>query len=381
MAIDCSSAPCRIMLLSAGSLVAQNILDMLEGRRDRVRITSLGSDAIKPPMFRGDKAYLVPHLDDPTFEARLLELIESEKPDIILPGRDQDTEFLAQFITRYPDLEVAVPVGSLDSARILNDKLLSYRFAKDNHLAFANTLSIANASSAEIQQWTSETDFPMLAKPRAGYGSLGIRILNDNDELQSFLSANHQQEYLLQEMIGVTEEWTQRIEEFQSRKSCGVPLFFHLPEYHQYAGQVLIQPDGRFGRVFCSVSTMVLGRCEGFRQVAEPALEELTRQYALAIAESGWRGVFNFQCKKSNDGQFFGNEFGGRIAGGSSARRLLGFDEIRLMIQAFCEMDIGADPADESRSQDGYVVRALTDNFMSRDAIERLTVEGQWERA
>ena len=45
---------------------------------------------------------------------------------------------------------------------------------------------------------------------------------------------------------------------------------------------------------------MVLGRCEKSELWIDPAFTELTRKYAEAIADKGWRGVFNLQCRRNS---------------------------------------------------------------------------------
>ena len=125
----------RLMMLSAGSLVGQNILDSLEGRRHRLRIIGLNSLPHNPRVFRCDRAYLVPSANSPEFESRLADIIGKEDPDLILPGRDDDILTLIRLRQCRPEWKKKIPMGSLEAAEIMDDKSRSAEFAKKTRAA------------------------------------------------------------------------------------------------------------------------------------------------------------------------------------------------------------------------------------------------------
>ncbi len=62
----------RLLILSVGSLLGQNVLDALEGRRERVHVIGASLAADNARLFRCDTAYLTPPTDDAfAFRARL----------------------------------------------------------------------------------------------------------------------------------------------------------------------------------------------------------------------------------------------------------------------------------------------------------------------
>jgi hypothetical protein len=212
----------------------------------------------------------------------------------------------------------------------------------------------------------------VVAKPREGYGSLAVRILFTEDHLRSVLSSPS---YVLQEYLGLPPEW----EKLRHTFDQGVPLFFSIPEEAQYAGQTVIAPAGELSAIFCSINKMVMGRCEASRRLEEPALAAATRTAAQALASIGWRGSFNIQFKRTPEGQFKIHEMNGRMTGSTSARRLMGFDEIRLLYAAFT----GQDPGPATSTDDGgasSVVRTLTDCCARDEQVAALKREGVWRR-
>lgn len=368
----------HLLLLSAGSLLGQNVLDSLDGRRDRVRITGLNTTPDNPRLFRCDRARLAPATASPEFPTLLRDVIQAENPDLILPGRDEDLLALAQLVEEQPSLASRIPVGSLATARILHDKVLSHRFALEHDLPFARTFLPQATHPESALAWADTVGYPILAKPREGFGSLGIRILLTPEHLQALLR-RRPVDLLLQEMLDFGEDRIRAARSFLESADTGVPLFFHLPDPRQFAGQVLIGPDGSLGPIFTSCNLMVLGRCEASDPVRDPALADITHRFASAIAAAGWRGWFNLQCRHTPDG-YRVHELNGRMSGSSSARRWLGFDEPRQVILAFRHHDIGPDPREDAADPtlEGRVYRSLTDTFVSDRAIRELATAGIW---
>jgi carbamoylphosphate synthase large subunit len=364
----------RLLILSAGSLLGQNILDALEPRRRQIEVIGADAQADNGRLFRYDHVYLVPLIDEETaFEKRLLEVIGLEEPDLIIPGRDHDVLFLSQFSSRHPQWSSRIPCGTYEAARIMQDKALSFEFAQKCDLPFAETLLVTHTITlADLLQWVRRTGFPVVAKPREGYGSQGVRILFTEDHLRSVLSAPG---YVLQEYLGTPPDW----EKLKRTFDQGVPLFFSIPEEAQYAGQTIISPTGELSDIFCSINRMVMGRCEASQKIDEPELLESTRAAAQALASIGWRGSFNIQLKRTPGGQFKINEMNGRMSGSTSARRLMGFDEIRLLYKAFTGQDPGL-AASADNGDATSVTRTLTDCFAPAKYVATLRRDGVWRR-
>ena len=68
------------------------------------------------------------------------------------------------------------------------------------------------------------------------------------------------------------------------------------------------------------------------------------------------------------------------MSGSTSARRWLGFDEPRLLFQAFQGHDIGPDPREVAGLQ-GMVRRMLTDYFIPSCAAAQFNDSGVWTSA
>ncbi|MCZ6774375.1 MAG: hypothetical protein O7G83_20650, partial [Proteobacteria bacterium] len=93
-------------------------------RKQRRRQASLQPRQVTAPASRLAGNGAAP---EAAFEARLLEVVEAERPALIVPGRDDDLPILAAMRERLAELGAFALVGSPDAVDICGDK---YRTAK-----------------------------------------------------------------------------------------------------------------------------------------------------------------------------------------------------------------------------------------------------------
>lgn len=366
----------KILITSVGSLLGQNVLDVCEGRRDKVEIIGMNTVAENPRVFRCDRLYKSVNSNHPDFESKLLTIIQKEIPDLVLAGRDEDVHVLALFFMKYSQFKRMFPNGSLNAIEIMNDKAKSLEFANKYLLPFAPSY-ILNESDADVYEWASVVGYPIISKPRDGFGSLGIRILMHENHLKALIELGVKN-LILQKLIGFNDSNLSQLNQFEQNVKCGVPFFFHLPDDLQYASQVLIHEDGHFDEIFTSKSLMVLGRCEKSEPFHHPEMMRVSIEYTKAIANEGWRSMFNLQLREVN-GNFYGIEMNGRMSGSTSARAWCGYDELRMYIQSFYQFDIGVNPKYPSKPN-GFVYRSLTDYYISNDDCETFNQLSYWNQ-
>jgi len=106
--------------------------------------------------------------------------------DIMIPFVDGAVEVAARYRDLYGD--VAVPVGDAVGAARMFDKVEADRLFRESDLPVP-----------------SGNVFPMIAKPRFGSASKGIKVINDAVELANLTNRN---DYLLQEYISPRKEIT-----------------------------------------------------------------------------------------------------------------------------------------------------------------------------
>lgn len=347
--------PPAILLTSAGSLVGKVVLDSLEGRRAGLRLVGCDASGKGPNQSRCDAIHSVPLTGKPGWADAILSLVRKERPDVVIPGRDDDVEELAVLASEHPELRQALMAGSPEVAHVISDKSLTAEFAGRHSLAFAETVLTGHAHSpSKAETLVQAHGFPLIAKPAKGSGSLGVHALLNAHHLKAALASPGM---VIQPFVGAPKE-------LRLPTDIGLPLFWEIPETSLYAVQYLIGRDGAILGRCAHRSRMVRGRCEELWASDDPGLLAVTDAFARAAVAQGWRGPFNVQAKRAHSGQWKVIELNGRFSGGTSSRRFLGFDEVADLINNWLGYPVvAASPHKPVR----HVVRQLADYPVHED--------------
>jgi carbamoyl-phosphate synthase large subunit len=368
----------KLLITSVGSLVSQNILDCLEQKRDVIDVIGLNADAANPRNFRCDRSYLVPPLDHALpFKTAFLDIVAKENPDMILPGRDHDVVFLAEIKDTLPQLKRIIPFGHARLAALMQDKWSSYRYAAENDLPFADSYSYRGPGDlGGLNDFLCVHPFPLLVKPRLGYGSLGVRYVWTGEQIDGLVADASGHEILFQEYLGPLQDF----DEYRRQLKYGLPLFFQIPETSQYAAQTILSADGQIAEVFSSVNSMVSGRAEYSRRIDIPELDTVVRKYASVLSRDGWYGPLNLQLKPDRQGTWKVFELNPRMTGTTSARYKLGYDEIGLMTDFFLP-EKNLPNHTKAIKPPGAVFKYLTDYYLADPHAEALKVSNVWQKS
>lgn len=358
----------KLLLLSGGSLVGRNILDLVADRRGSVHLIATNSEADSATLYEYDTVYLTPTTagEPIKFEQRVLQIIEEEKPDLVIPCRDDDVIFLANLKEKRPDLSEQLVCGSLRTAEAMYDKYKSWEFAVEFNLPFVPTVS--NRSEEEVFEFLSFYGFPLLAKPRIGFASRGIYILNNERHVKHILQ---KEKYVIQKYLGNPATIRTFLEDVQYG---GIPLH-HTFEGLKHSIQIWIKPDGTSAGWFCSKNVNQGGSSLSLEKHNGEESKQLAEKCLDVFSQSGWQGPVNIQCQISPEGDLFIYEFNGRISGATAARYLMGFDEMKLMANAFLNVRIPS----RTDLNNSKVLRYYADKTVPIKARNELERKGVWK--
>lgn len=357
-----------ILITSAGSQVGEGILAALAERRQDLRVVGINSDARSPSLYACDRVHLVPQTREAErFHVRFGEIVALEQPDLILPGRDDDIVLLAELAAADPQLAPRILAGSASVSRMLRSKLAMACFARSHGLPFAETLATVDLRvDAQTRAFIATHGWPLLIKPEDGQGSQEIWLIEDLARLEPWCGRVG---YVVQPYLDCTPSLLAWLRDFRQ----GVPLHSTAPDVVQDVAQVLIGPRGELLGAFGMRSDMRAGRSWRVVPNEDAALRTLGLRFGEALAREGWRGPLNIQTKRVGSG-YVPFEVNGRFNGTTSARTALGFDEMRLTLKAFLNLDIG--PA---RTASGPVLRRLRDVPLDARQVAQLEASGRWE--
>ena len=372
----------KLLMTSVGCWVTQNLFDVIDARGDDfyvVGTTSLATITLG----RADRVYLIPESERPPspFCDRLLEIIAREQPDLVIPTRDQDVTVVSALVAEHPALADLVPCGAPEVAILIQDKWLGYLFAQEHGLPFAESAIADAATSHQAAHALAETvGFPLLVKPRRGFGSRGVHLVTSKAQLDAALA---QGEAVAQRYIGAAAV----VQEFQEEVTRrGTPLFYTL-EQDKFSLQTYVRRDGTVAPVCRTLHRMRRGHSAEVWGIPDDTVETqdkpwtkgLTatgRRWAETLAAAGWRGPVNVQCQQEADGTYVAFELSGRFTGATAARYFLGHDEL-----GYCLEDrLGRPLGQVKKVADSLAIKYQRTLGVSQAAVETLTRDGVWDR-
>lgn len=361
----------NILVLSIGSLVGKNILDVLESRRDKLNIIASNSIAESPNLYRCDYAYLVPEVgkDDNYLMSYIIELIEKHNINLVIPCRDEDILFLANLKKQHKTLADKCLCGHVNTAKMMLDKWQSYLFSQEHSLPFVESMiPNPNNKHKEIIKFVQQHGFPLLVKPRRGFASKAVYIIFNQTQLDSVLD---EPDVLIQEYLGNADIY----EKYQLIERKGLPLFLSL-EQDKYSLQAFIKKDGTVSDSFCTVHKMVMGKSLTVTPIHLPELQAILERYSDILASKGWFGPLNIQCQRQVSGEFKVFELNGRFTGATSARFYLGFDEVGIALDNISNT---VDYTSKIYKTNQSVFRQLSSEFILQTDRQMLANNKQWK--
>ncbi len=219
--------------------------------------------------------------------------------DLMIPFVDGAVEVAARYRDMYGD--VTVPVGAAEASARMFDKTEADRFFRENGLPVP-----------------SRQGFPLIAKPRFGSASKGIRIIADENELNALPNPS---EYLLQEYISPRKEIT---------VDCYVSL----------AGEIIAAVP----RYRIEIQGGEASVTETFRD------EEVERLARETLGATGLRGAVTIQMLRDlRDNRLMLMEINPRLGGGAVCACHAGADLPEFILRDTLNMPLS--PCDSWKSQ------------------------------
>lgn len=351
--------------------MGQNILATLAGRRERVALVATSSVANEPALFDTDAVYLVPATmaEPEAFERRLLEIVDRERIDLVIPCRDDDVLLLASLRERRPELAKRLLCGSAAAAEVICDKWASHEFSVAHGLPFAASI-VASTEDAR-NEFVRKHGLPLVGKPRRGYASLDVYLLHREEQVATLLVRDG---YIVQQFLGDPQPVRDYLTTFRER---GIPLM-HSFEGLKHSIQALIGPEGSIVHVICTRNVRYMRRSKWVRPDADPASRDIGMRCARAFAAIGWRGPLNIQCAATEPGEILIHEFNGRFTGGTVDRWLLGYDEVGAAVEAFTGHPFPSDRIPATAALESFQSRVARAADPAKVAV--LARDGEWRR-
>lgn len=202
-----------VLVTSAGGIVGQGIMKSLRLASSSslapisYRILAVDASPLAAGLYRSDIGHIVPKATDPGYIDSIIKYLRDYEVEALFVGSDEELMAIA---TAKKRIEMESPskvlVTELDVIRIARDKWETYKVLK------ANNLSCAESCLPEDKdEFAEKFGFPLVVKPREGFGSVNFFVVKSNDEIEYALTRI--QDYgwkpMIQEYLpGLDDEFT-----------------------------------------------------------------------------------------------------------------------------------------------------------------------------
>src|SRR5919107_3600816 len=200
-----------VLVTATGSIIAQGIiksLNLANHEKDHVvKYQIIGADMSPdaPGLYRADHGIIIPPAGSADYIDHLIKVCRNREIKAIFVGSDDELLALANAQKQIEkESATKVLVGPFDLISKARDKWKIFEFCKINDLPHA-----ASALPSDREDFAREFGFPLVVKPREGYGSVHFNVAKNKDEMDFSIQAieNAGWHAVLQEFIA-GEEFT-----------------------------------------------------------------------------------------------------------------------------------------------------------------------------
>ncbi len=180
----------KVLVTAAGGIVAQGIIKSLklanlsDNAVVKYRITAGDMSAQAAGLYRCDNGILLPAATSTDYIESILKIARNEDMDAIYIGSDEELLVIGNSKKRIESESKAKVLSSpIDVLTTARDKWKTFLFLKENNLPVAES-----ALPADDEKFVKEFGYPIVVKPREGYGSLYFYLVRCKSEMQQAIS-------------------------------------------------------------------------------------------------------------------------------------------------------------------------------------------------
>jgi carbamoyl-phosphate synthase large subunit len=161
-------------------------------RRAGAHTVAADANPLAPALYHADERAIVPRVDDPDYLPALCELVREHEIRLIVPLADLDHLLLAERRTELDGALVLLPAP--DVVRRTEDKYEAHVFFEEH--------GIPSPPSWLPDELPADLPYPVLVKPRRGFGSRHIYRCHDREELDFHLKRTPADSFVQQVCAG-----------------------------------------------------------------------------------------------------------------------------------------------------------------------------------
>jgi carbamoyl-phosphate synthase large subunit len=172
----------RVLITGIGGNVGQGVLKSLRAASRRFQIVGIDMEMLSAGFSLVDSYYQTPRTTHADFPSALKKIAKKENLEAIYVCSPSELEFFASGKHELErELDLTVFVNPEEVIRIGSDKLHTANFLRDAGFPFPET--VLGADAAGVERLIESYGFPLIAKPRTGFSSRNVFVVNSRAEI------------------------------------------------------------------------------------------------------------------------------------------------------------------------------------------------------
>lgn len=332
----------NILVTGAGALLGQGILRLLQVADFPKKIFTADPDSRSTGHWLGDYAITIPKANDDDYINKIIDIVKIYSIDVILVGTDVELPIFSKYKKHFAkELNCLVIVSDENVVNIANDKFLTASFLEKNN--FPYPISVMANDLSKLKEIEEKLGFPLFAKPFDGARSLGIKKIENHDELMEIYDPNSN--LVVQQFLS----------EDEGEYTSGCVVLNGVCK-----AIVTLKRDLRDGNTYRTYRDSETSKYDKF---IIPIAEKLNPD-----------GPVNFQFRIKDDKPVI-FEINGRFSGTTPLRHFYGFNEVEKILKHHLYGEEIVSP----ELKNGVVMRTWSDLFVEESEFDTLNNNNRLE--
>ncbi len=309
-----------------GSGVGQSVINSLRLSRLPIKTIGFGTNPFAYGAYDCDEYDYTPTIYQENYIDKLIEKCNEYKVDLIIPGMDDETLIFSKNKSKFEAAGIKAIFSEEPLNVICRDK---ERMSEELNKVYDVFVKSYDKQTLENDISKGLVQFPFIAKPRSGFASKGIEIINGIDDLTKISD-----EHILQELAIPTKDdpnYAFYMRQIAKNRN---------PQVSEISIQLVYSPKGELMGRMASYNKLNNGIPIEIVPYENEYVWQVIDQLTPTFLELGLRGPLNIQGRLTENGlKIF--ELNPRFTGITGLRALMGFNEVEACVKEWLELDKG----------------------------------------
>lgn len=354
--INSHSKQYTIGISCIGSGVGESVINSCRLSNLPLKTVGLGTNPFAYGAYACDAMDYTPTIYASDFVDELIKKCIEHKIDFLIPGRDDEAHIYSQNKTKFEKSGIKTLAASEDMIALCRDKermSLELNPIADVFVKCFHKETVLDAIAE------GEVSFPLIAKPRSGFASKGVEIIQSEEDFH-LITENH----ILQE-LAVPVEGDPNYDFFISEISKN-----RNPQVAEISIQLVIGKNGELLGKMATYNKLSSGIPIEILPYEDPLIWETVDRLLPEFLNRGLVGPLNIQGRMTKRGlKVF--EMNPRFTGITGLRALMGFNEVEACIKSW--LNIGDQPSFLEFNPRRFGIRQTADRVMGLSKNDKIT--------